>query len=243
MPSGLVRARTCPDALNLPWWFNGPGRPGGELEDRPGAVQKVEGDREFADGGGGGRDWELPGSGARRRFGLVACGWGIPEYTGSADASNNNFASSLVAGSPFAVAVEGSQLEWGTVWERPVALKVLDLAVEAGILTQADRAKLDVEMTEPSVVTPEPEKEAQTLTSLLQAKVVCLDTVRQSFGYDPQARARRKVSSRTRRTSHSRGRGRGKIPLARAAMARTTRRRAAMTAATRLIAFSASRSG
>ena len=187
MPSGPGACPNPPDALNLPWWFNGPGRPGGNRMP-PGTVQKVEGDREFADGpvaGGIGNFLEA------EQAAIRACcvRWGIPEYTGSADASNNNFASSLVAGSPFAVAVEGSQLEWGTVWERPVALKVLDLAVEAGILTQAERAKLDVEMTEPSVVTPEPEKEAQTLTSLLQAKVVCLDTVRQKLGYDPQHEA------------------------------------------------------
>ena len=44
---------------------------------------------------------------------LRGCGarWQFPEYF-SGDASNNNMASSVVAGSPFVVAVEGNQLEW-----------------------------------------------------------------------------------------------------------------------------------
>jgi hypothetical protein len=75
------------------------------------------------------------------------------------------------------------------VWERPSALKVLDFAMEAGLLTRAERARLDVETTEPAVVSPQPDKDTQTLTQQLQAKIVSLDTVRQKLGYDPQHEA------------------------------------------------------
>jgi len=118
---------------------------------------------------------------------LRGCGhrWGMPEFF-SGDASNNNMASSLVAGSPFTVAVEGSQLEWGTGWERPVALRVLDMAVDAGMLTYQERQQLDVEVTEPAVVTPEPDKDAQRAISLVGAKILSITTAQQQLSLDPQ---------------------------------------------------------
>jgi hypothetical protein len=150
-------------------------------------VIRVEGNREFVEGPTAGG---VPNYLAVVQAQLRACStrWGMPEnFTG--DASNANYASLLAAGSPFVVAVEGAQLEWGSGWERPIALKVLDAAVGAGMLTPDERRRLDVEVTEPAVVTPEPDKDAQVYSTLLDKKVVCLDTVRQKLGYDPQHEA------------------------------------------------------
>ena len=90
---------------------------------------------------------------------LRGCGarWRFPEYF-SGDASNNNMASSIVAGSPFVVAVEGNQLEWG-VFERAVAKKVLELCVESGRLSREQVAQVDVKVTPPAVALANREEE------------------------------------------------------------------------------------
>jgi hypothetical protein len=118
----------------------------------------------------------------------VGVRWNFPEYF-SGDASNNNFASSLVASAPFAVTVEGSQYEWGAVWERPVALAVLDYARDAGLLSWAERAQLDVEVIPPAVATADPRADSQIISEQLQNGIICLDTARLKLGYDPQHEA------------------------------------------------------
>jgi hypothetical protein len=154
---------------------------------RPSRVVRVEGTREFEPG---------PTSAGVGNFLLVeqAClrgccaRWGMPENFTS-DASNNNLASIIAAGSPFVVAIEGSQLAWGSCWERPIALKVLDAAVDAGMLTQEERRQLDVETTEPAVVTPEPDKDAARIVSLNAARLLSPQTAQQQLGLDPQHEA------------------------------------------------------
>jgi hypothetical protein len=181
---GSVPATNAPP--NWPWWMGSPQQWGYNRMD-PGTVIRTEGNREFEEGptsSGVGNYIQA----AQAVLRSVCVRWGMPEYA-SGDASNNNFASALVAGSPFTVVTEGVQLEWGALFERPVALKVLDLATEAGMLSPEERRQLDVEVTEPAVVTPQPEKDTQTYTQQLQAKIVCLDTVRQKLGYDPQHEA------------------------------------------------------
>jgi hypothetical protein len=109
--------------------------------------------------------------------------WGFPPYL-TAKADDINFASSLTAGSPFAVAVEGGQIEWGAV-EKATALKVLDLAVESGLLTWEERQQLDVEAIPPAVVSPDKGADTERLLGLLREKVVDPYTVQQELGYDP----------------------------------------------------------
>lgn len=149
-------------------------------------VRRVEGSRQFEPGPAANSAGYIQ----VEQAALRACGvrWNFPEYF-SGDASNNNMASSIVAGSPFTVTVEGNQLEYGYGFERPAALKVLELARDAGVLSHAEWARLDVEVTEPAVATPDPLKDTQVYTSQLQAKIVSLDTVRQKLGYDPRHEA------------------------------------------------------
>jgi len=164
----------------IPQWGN-------QNKFRPGTVIRVEGNREFEDGpvSQGVPNYLQAVQAVLRSVGVR---WGMPEYF-SGDASNNNFASSLVAGSPFVVAVEGSQLEWGATFERPVALRVLDRAVESGLLTREEREALDVEVTEPAVVTPEPEKDTSRRNTLHAAGVLSATTWQQQEGLDPQHEA------------------------------------------------------
>lgn len=175
-PAGTPRG--VPDGWLLPW-------AGNDL--RQTYVKKVEGNREFEPGPtfSGVPSYLqveqacLRGMGAR---------WNMPEYF-SGDASNNNLASSLVAGSPFARAIDGAQAEYGAGWERPVACRVLDLAAEAGMLTADERRRLDVEVTPPAVSTPEPDKDAARVTGLVGAKILSRTTAQVQLGLDPRHEA------------------------------------------------------
>ena len=93
-------------------------------------------------------------------------------------------ASSIVAGSPFVVAVEGNQLEWG-VFERAVAKKVLELCVESGRLTPADVAGIDVKVIPPSVALANREEEEKLRQMRHQAGVLSVTTWQQQVGLDP----------------------------------------------------------
>ena len=99
---------------------------------------------------------------------LRGCGarWRFPEYF-SGDASNDNKASSVVAGSPFVAAVEGNQLEWG-VFERAVAKKVLELCAESGRLSEELVAQVDVKVIPPAVALANREEEERLREMVFQ---------------------------------------------------------------------------
>lgn len=164
-----------PDGLPLPWGGN---------DIRQTYVKRTEGDRELEPGPtfAGVTNYLAVEQACLRGMGAR---WNMPEYF-SGDASNANFASTLVAGSPFVRAIEGEQLEHAADWERPVALKVLDAAVDAGWLTPAERRQLDVEVTPPAVTTPEPDKDATRITGLVSAKLLSPQTAQLQLGLDPQ---------------------------------------------------------
>lgn len=149
----------------------------------PGSIMRVEGNRELE---------PTPVASGTAQYieaeqaALRGCGarWGMPEYF-SGDASNNSFSSSLVSGAPFAVAIEGGQVLFAG-WERGVALRVLDLAADAGLLTRQERAALDVEVTEPAVISAEPDKDTGRRKTLFDSGVLSRTTWQLEEGYDPQ---------------------------------------------------------
>ena len=120
---------------------------------------------------------------------LRGCGarWRFPEYF-SGDASNNNMASSVVAGSPFVVAVEGNQLEWG-VFERAVAKKVLELCAESGRLSEELVAAVDVKVIPPAVALANREEEEKLREMRHKAGVLSVTTWQQQVGLDPKHEA------------------------------------------------------
>lgn len=181
--SGQARA---PFDGPLPWWLMP--QVGGGLNpwEPPGVIRKVEGDREYQPGPASNPTGYI----SVEQAALRGCGviWSFPEYF-SGDASNANMASTFAAGTPFTVEVESSQYEFGATWERPCALKVLELARDAGLLSREEWQQLDVEVTEPAVVIADPGKDTDVVTKQLQSKIVSLDTARQKLGYDPQHEA------------------------------------------------------
>lgn len=156
------------------------------IREPDGSIMRTEGDREFAMTPGSNVQGYIEAMQASLRGGCVR--WNLPEFATS-DASNNNYASALVANSPFTRTVEGCQYEFGAVWERPVALKVLELAADAGLIDVADLRRLDVEITEPQVASAEPDKDAQTNNVLHAAGVMSATTWQLKLGLDPQHEA------------------------------------------------------
>lgn len=94
--------------------------------------------------------------------------------------------SALVANSPFTRTVEGVQYEWGAIWERPVALKVLELAAEAGYLSPSDLIRLDVEVIAPDVASADPQKDVTVYNTEHAAGVLSATTWQLKRGYDPR---------------------------------------------------------
>jgi hypothetical protein len=167
----------------IPWWL----QRGGRNNEPPGTILRTEGNRQLE---------PMPADARAASFELVVklamraarMRWNLPG-SASGDAEDTTFAAAIQAGGPFPVAVEGSQLEWGACFERPCALRVLDRAVDAGLLTAAERAELDVEVTEPAVVTPEPDKDTTRRQTLNAAKVLSVTTWQLQEGLDPQHEA------------------------------------------------------
>lgn len=166
-----------------PWWLaNGAGN-----KFRPSTVVRVEGDREFEPGptADGAANFELVVKLAMR---AARMRWNLPG-SASGDAEDTTFAAAIQAGGPFPVAVEGSQTEWGECFEREVAMKALDRAVDAGLLTREERRQLDVKVEEPAVVTPEPEKDTQRHATEHSAGVLSATTWQLKSGLDPKTEA------------------------------------------------------
>lgn len=163
----------------LPWWGQGQ-----RNIEPPGTIMRIEGNRAVV---------PMPADGRAAGFELIVklimrtarAIWSLPGAA-SGDAEDTTFAAAIQAGGPFPVTVGRSQLKWGDQFEKPTALKVLDLAVAAGKLTREERAALDVQTTAPAVVTPEPDKEAGTRLSKVQAGLLSKTTAILEDGKDPQ---------------------------------------------------------
>lgn len=85
--------------------------------------------------------------------------WNAPEWLGSADASNNNFASSLTAESPFVKRVKSIQRAYATVF-RKLFERILFYAVEAGLLAAEILDQVEIKVTFPNPQARDPKEEA-----------------------------------------------------------------------------------
>ena len=70
---------------------------------------------------------------------MVGISWGMPEWMISGDASNNNMASSITAGSAFDVSSQGRQAFWGDKWESVVKKAMRLMGVDVDALEQIAR--------------------------------------------------------------------------------------------------------
>ncbi len=127
--------------------------------------------------------------------------WNAPEWISSADASNNNFASSLVAESPFVRRVQGRQRGIGEAFRRchEFALKThfehrgqVTIRVKEGeratekTFTWKDVLRLvEIQVEGVSPVVTDKASEAQRFSTEHQAGVLSVKTWQMQAGYDP----------------------------------------------------------
>lgn len=118
--------------------------------------------------------------------------WGCPEYF-TGDASNANFASTLVSGGPFERQAKLRQNEF-KAGQMALATAVLRLAVESGRLTAGQVAKVAVRVTAPEVAIANKLEGTQRRQILHAAGVLSVQTWARQEGEDPaQEAANRKA--------------------------------------------------
>lgn len=179
-----------PTGAGVPWWlagYQGTAGWGSGNNIRPGSILRTEGNRAI---NGSPYSQGVPNyiEVEEAAIGAMCFRWGFPKYV-AGKTDDVNFAAALTTTSPFAAHLDVNQDEWGSRWERPAALKVLDLAVTAGLLTPDERRLLDVEATPPANVTPEPDKDAQRAVSLVTAGILSKQTAQLQLQLDPQHEA------------------------------------------------------
>ncbi|MGZ3316610.1 MAG: hypothetical protein ACXU95_04830, partial [Isosphaeraceae bacterium] len=122
--------------------------------------------------------------------------WSFPEYMISGDASNANYASTLVAESPFVKARQADQQWYGRHFHA-MLWKVLRLEYEAGTL---DRFGLkwpeivqlvDVTFDAPEVASRDGLKQAQENQILVSLGAKSIETVQIEAGLDPETERKR----------------------------------------------------
>lgn len=117
--------------------------------------------------------------------------WRIPEYMISSDASNNNFASILVAGSPFVQARGADQRFYASRFKR-MMWKVVRIAYEGGyfqgfgIAWDQLEALIDIVCTPPDITIADELKNAQIKQIEKQEGVLSVKTWRKETGRDPE---------------------------------------------------------
>lgn len=121
----------------------------------------------------------------------VAVKWNAPEWIVSGDASNGNFASSLVAESPFCKTVQRMQNTYGPRWVA-VMWKVIEHACAWGRFDrfgeygsfEALRHRIIISVSYPRVETRDPTQETQRLKTLCDDGIIAPGTRAAEEGYD-----------------------------------------------------------
>ena len=114
----------------------------------------------------------------------VACvKYNAPEWLGSADSSNNNFASGIVAEAPFTLRVKAFQRKYSRPFRRTHE-RVLVIAAEAGKLPANVLEHVEVKVTFPNPVPRNRMEEAQRSAAMLQVGTVSPQIVTEEAGYD-----------------------------------------------------------
>lgn len=139
-------------------------------------------------------DYEFPASGIdasryvvviQAELRAVACRLNMPEFMLTADASNANYSSTMVAEGP---AVKSFQRWQATMIEEDLEIfdQVLDLAVEGGMITEEQRDQVDIDVTPPTVTTRNRLEETQADQLLVGGKAMSIDTWQQRNELDPE---------------------------------------------------------
>ena len=118
--------------------------------------------------------------------------WSMPEYMISADASNANFASTLVAESPFVKARERDQSFYGRE-QKNLLWKVMKIAWQTGRLDSLNRSwqqierELDIEAEAPKVASRNQAEMATTMEAQIRMGILSRRTAATQAGLDYDA--------------------------------------------------------
>lgn len=115
---------------------------------------------------------------------VMAQRWGLPEYMVSADASNNNYASIMVAGGPSVRAFKANQSEIAARI-RMIIVRVLEIDMALGKLPMGVLEAVQVVVKFPSPVISDPLAEAQVNQIHLQNEIISKEHWQANIGVDP----------------------------------------------------------
>lgn len=150
---------------------------------------------------GFGLDWVDPPQGADRgpafvevaqaMLRWVATQWQMPEFLISSDASNNNYASSLVSEAPFVKNVQGLQFGFGAMWH-DLIWRVIYNAARYGRFDRFGefgsyyslKKTLKLHLSFPTIETRDRTEETQRLKILSDDGVIALETRASEEGFD-----------------------------------------------------------
>jgi hypothetical protein len=128
---------------------------------------------------------------------LIGTRWSMPEYLISGDASNANYASTMVAESPWVKACQARQARFGKT-QQNILYRVLNIALRAGRLSSFQvhglndlRHVLKLTATAPQVHVRDTLKEAQRRELLKRNGVLSRPTWSEEEGYDPKVEEER----------------------------------------------------
>lgn len=122
---------------------------------------------------------------------IIAARFSMPEYLLSADASNANYSSTLVAESPFVKAMERLQDFVGRYWgksryvrRRSVVWRQLAFAIDLGVLPRSVFRNVKVQVDGPTLVVRDKAQEASTNKTYLDMGVKSHQTIQSELGLD-----------------------------------------------------------
>ena len=119
----------------------------------------------------------------------VAASQSMPEYMIGSDASNANYASTMVAESPAVRHFECEQTDWIEA-DLELLEAAIDYAIQAGRLPDTVHDFLELAVEPPTLVVRDRYKEAQTSQIYLDKKVMSPQTAAATAGLDPSQEAK-----------------------------------------------------
>jgi hypothetical protein len=131
--------------------------------------------------------------------------WCMPEYMISGDASNANYASTLVAESPFVKAAEAQQAFFRR-WSREVLWKVLAIAAQSGRLpadVAALRRSIEITIETPPIAVRNRKEELEIRQALHAAGILSKRTWAEQSGLDYDREQGREAATPTRSVSEA----------------------------------------
>lgn len=116
---------------------------------------------------------------------IMCVRWGLPEYMATADASNNNYASIMVAGGPAVRMFERNQGEFGERFKQ-IIHRVLEVDEAMGYLPVGICDAIDLQVEFPTPVISDPLQQSQVYEIEHRNKVTSTQTWQQVVGRDPK---------------------------------------------------------